>query len=238
MPPAASPPRPSFQRPQPEPVIAVPRAAARGGGPSIAILLPALAAAALVAAGIADRSLWLDEGATVAIASQRGAALWHAIGHDGGNMLLYYLLMHAVIGAFGTGEVVLRLPSLIGDVATASLTALLALRLLRDWRVALGAGLLSAVSLPLVFWGQDARGYALMVALASASFLAFLSLLGSPSPATVAAYVLSTALALYFGFDAGLVVLAELAVLATRRERAGPVIGCLVAIAAACVPLA
>ena len=64
------------------------------------------------------RSLWLDEAASVAIASQHGGALWHAIAHDGGNMLAYYLLLHALIGLFGTAPAAIRLVSVIATAAT------------------------------------------------------------------------------------------------------------------------
>ena len=71
-----------------------------------------------------------------------------------------------LIGGFGNGLVVLRLPSVIATVATVALTGMIAQRLFGDRRVALGAGLLAAVSLPLLYWGQTARGYALIGAAA------------------------------------------------------------------------
>lgn len=207
----------------------------------VAIALPALVAAALTAYQLTSRSLWLDEAASIAIASQHGAALWHGIRHDGGNMLLYYLLLHVLIGWFGSGEWVVRLPSVLAHGATAALTAALAWRLLgRRW-VALGTGLLTAVSLPLVFWGQDARGYALMVTLATGSMLAFTRIVQSPGRAprlATLAYALLTLLSLYVSFYAGLVVLAQLALLPIFRHRLRLVIGCLVLVAVACIPLA
>jgi mannosyltransferase len=199
-------------------------------------------AAALCAYGLSDRSMWLDEGATYAIVSQHGVALWHAIAHDGGNMLVYYLLMHVLVDLFGAGEVVLRLPSVIADAVTAGLTVVLGLRLLGGRAAALAAGLLSAVSLPLVFWGQDARGYAAMATLATASMLALLMLVDSGSrrpwgPAV--AYVVTLVLALYVGFDAVLVVPAQLLIVySARRERLRLLIGCLVVAAVICIPLA
>ena len=74
-----------------------------------------LVAAALAAYELTTRSLWLDEGATISIASQHGSALWDAIRHDGGNMLVYYLLVHVLIGWFGNGEAVVRIPSVISE---------------------------------------------------------------------------------------------------------------------------
>ena len=53
---------------------------------------------------LTTRSLWLDEAATVAIASQHGAAFGAALAHDGGNMLGYYGLMHVLIGRSATAR--------------------------------------------------------------------------------------------------------------------------------------
>ncbi len=232
-------------RPSPPLKPAAERPFAAGPAPSaltrtLVILVPALVAAGLAAFQIAARSLWLDEGASVAIASQHGAALWQAIRHDGGNMLAYYALLHVLVGAFGAGEAVIRFPSVIAHAATAALCADAALRLYGRPRVALGAGLLTAVSLPLIFWGQDARGYALMVTFATASFLAFVTIVQSeravPAGAAVA-YVASTLASLYLGYYAILIVLAEVAVLPLFRHRVRLVIGCLVVVALGCLPL-
>ena len=204
----------------------------------LAIAVPVLVGALLCALELNTRSLWLDEGATFGITSQHGAALWHGIKNDGGNMLLYYLLIHAVGVVFGHAAWVMRLPSLLAIAATGGLVAAIGLRLLRDRRQAVASGLLTVISLPLVFWGQDARGYALMLALATASMLAFIVILdGSPSRAAPVAFVLSTVAALYFGYDAGLLILVQLAVLPLFRDRARLVIGSLVVVALLCFPL-
>jgi len=76
-----------------------------------AVAGPVVLAVALCLYELSGRSLWLDEAATVAIAGQHGSALWHAIGHDGGNMLGYYALLHVLIGWFGDAAFVIRLPS-------------------------------------------------------------------------------------------------------------------------------
>jgi mannosyltransferase len=203
--------------------------------------LPVALAAGLTAYRLSTRSLWLDEGATIAIVSQHGGALWRAIRHDGGNMLAYYLLLHLLVDWFGNAAAVVRAPSVVADALTAGVTAMLAWRLVGRRRVALSAGLLSALSLPLVFWGQDARGYALMVTLATAALLAFTVIVQSsgraPRTATIA-YVLLSLLSMYVSFYAGLILLAELALLPVFRHRARLIIGCLVFVAAGCVPLA
>jgi mannosyltransferase len=207
----------------------------------LALAVPCALAAALTLFQLSTRSLWLDEGASVAIASQHGSALWSAIGHDGGNMLAYYLLLHVLIGLFGDAAAVIRLPSVIATLVTVALVGLLARRLFGR-RVAFAAGLLSAVSLPLVFWGQDARGYAPLITLVAGSFLAFVTIVEtpedrSPSRPALIAYVVSIVLAAYMGFAGVLIVPAQLLMLLWRRRRARVVLGA-VGVAAACsVPL-
>ena len=181
------------------------------------VAVPAVVALALCLIELTTRSLWLDEAATVAIAGQHGSAFWHAAAHDGGNMLGYYALLHVLIGWFGDGAFAIRVPSVLAAGGAAGAVSLLGLRLF-DRRVALAAGLLTAVSLPLVFWGQDARGYAAMVALAAGSFVAFAALVQSGGRRAWIAYVLVTALAVYASFVAIFIVPAQLAALAWRRR--------------------
>jgi hypothetical protein len=213
--------------------------------PDSRTVIPAVVvAAALAAIELSTRSLWLDEGATVSIASQHGAALWHAIAHDGGNMLAYYLLMHVVIGVFGSGEVAIRVVSVIATGATAGIVAALGVRLFDSRRVAWSAAGLVAVSVPLVYWGQDARGYALMVSFATASFLALACVLGAlpgaPAPRRgLAVYGLTLLVALYLGFDAVLIVPAQLLVVwRVQPERLRAIVATLAVVAVASVPLA
>lgn len=209
----------------------------------VPVAVAAVAGAILTAIELGTRSLWLDEGSTFAIVSQHGAALWRGIAHDGGNMLIYYLLMHVLIGWFGDGIWLMRLPSVIATAATGALVAALALRLFPgNRRLAGAAGLLTVVSLPLVFWGQNARGYSLLVTLSVGSFLALIAILQtpadrSPSRAAIAAYVLTTLAAFYVGYDVALLIPAQLALLPVRRERARLVIGCLALVALLCLPL-
>ncbi len=219
------------------------RFAPAAGGDALPLAIAAGAGALLTAIALGTRSLWLDEGSTFAIVSQHGAALWHGISHDGGNQLLYYLMMHVVVGWFGDATWVLRLPSVIATAGTGALVAATALRLFPgNRRLAIAAGLLAVISLPLVFWGQNARGYAWLVTLSVGSFLALVAILQTPvqhapSRAATAAYVLTTLTALYVGYDAALLIPAQLALLAVFRQRARLVIGSLALVAVLCAPL-
>jgi len=218
------------------------RMRSRRAGDALVIVAPAVLAGLLCCYQVTGRSLGFDEAASVTIAAQHGGALGAAIAHDGGNMSGYYLVLHVLIGLFGDSELVLRFPSALATAAAVAVVGLLAIRLF-DRRVALASGLLSAVSLPLVFWGQSARGYALMVAAVCASFLAFVVLVdrdaeGRSIRAPWIAYVACTALATYSSFVAVLVVPAQLLSLAVRRRALRPAAAGLVACAVLCAPLA
>jgi mannosyltransferase len=225
---------------------AAPAAAAAGRLPDWAMIAaPAALAAALSLIGLGGRSLGFDEGATGAIAAQHGSALWHSIAHDGGNMAAYYLLIHVLIGLFGNGLIVLRLPSVVATVATVALIGMIARRLFADRRVTLAAGLLAAISLPLLYWAQTARGYALMVAFVCAGYLAYIALVDPPATAssrggTWLAYVVAMTLAMYCSFVAVLVIPGQLVALIGRRRGGGlrRVGSALVAVAVLCIPLA
>ena len=212
---------------------------------TLLLLAPALLALVLCLIQITGRSLGFDESATYAIVSQHGAALRHAIAHDGGNMSGYYVALRALVSAFGGGLWVLRLPSAIG-IALAVLFAGGLARRLFDTRAALYASMLMAVSMPLVFWGQSARSYALLVTFVAASFWAFVALVqdrGTPrshraSALAWACYVLATALAMYMSLMAALAVLAQLATFPWWwRRRRHWISTAILAIAALCVPL-
>jgi len=198
---------------------------------------PAALAILLGLISLTSRSLWLDEAATVAIAGQHGSALWSAIAHDGGNMLGYYALEHVLIEWFGHGAFVIRLPSVLATGCAAGAVALLGLRRF-DRRVALASGVLTAVSLPLVFWGQNARGYAAMVALVAGSFVAFDALVTSGSRRAWIAYVALTALSVYGSFVAVFALPAQVVALAWRRQGWRRVLPAMAACAVAWIPLA
>jgi mannosyltransferase len=208
----------------------------------VAIAVPALLAALLGTVQITSRSLGFDEGATVAIVSQHGSALGSAIARDGGNMSGYYLLMHLLVGWWGTGLAVLRLPSVVFTVVTVALVAALGLRLF-DRRVAMVAGVLCAVNLPLIYWAQTARGYAPMVAFVCAGFLCYLTLVEQSAPWARrrwawAGYVVAMVLASYSSFVAVLVVPVQLLGLIGRPGALRRLVSALIAVAVCCLPLA
>jgi mannosyltransferase len=143
-----------------------------------------------------------------------------------------------IIGLFGSGPLAIRLPAAIAAAATVALVGVLGLRL-ANRRAALLAGVLTAVSLSMVYWGQDARGYTPMIALVAASFLALLAVLeGRGGWRAWAGYVILTTAAIYVGLEAVLVVPAQLVALIWFRDRWRPVVSAMLVTAACCIPLA
>ena len=158
------------------------------------------------------RSIWLDEGASYAIASQHGSAFFSAVAHDGGNLAAYYLLLHGVILLFGSGTIVLRLPALLAAAAAVPLTFAIGAKLMRRRVGLMGAALLS-VSLPLIYWGQMARGYTLGTALSAASCLAFICAVRSGRRRCLVWWVLFSVLLCYTLLEGALLVVAQLVTL-------------------------
>jgi mannosyltransferase len=207
-----------------------------------AVGLPAALAAVLGLLGLTARSLGFDEGATVAIVSQHGSAFGSAIARDGGNMAGYYGLAHLLTGWFGTGLGVLRIPSVVCFVATVTLVAALGLRLF-DRRVAVVAGVLTAVNLPLVYWAQTARAYAPMVAFVCAGFLCFVILADEDQSSrrrrwAAVGYAVAMILACYSTFVAVLVVPVQLLALVRRPPALRALAAALGFVAVSCIPLA
>jgi mannosyltransferase len=205
----------------------------------VVIGVPTLGAAALCLYELTTRSIYLDESATIAVISQHGDALGAALAHEGGSMLGYYLLMHFLTHVFGYSQFVLRFPSALAAAAAVAAVSGLATRLF-DRDVAFASGLLFAVSLSLVYWGQTARGYALLIACAAGSFLAFVALLESPDASwrVWLAYVTLTVGAVYVGLEAALIVPAQLVVLYWHRDKWRRAVSGAAAAGACCIPLA
>jgi hypothetical protein len=176
-------------------------------------------AAALRFAGLGQKSLWIDEGTTVALArmpwGEFGRALW---GYEA-NMTAYYLLVRAWL-LLGDSEVWLR--ALSAGLGVAAVAALHLLgRTLRGPAMGALAAALLAVHPAHVSASQDARAYSLLVLLVILSTLFFVRAVEDPPDVrSWSAYVLVTSLAVYAHFFAGLVLLAQWLAAGPARLRA------------------
>ncbi|GAA4191929.1 hypothetical protein GCM10022252_32500 [Streptosporangium oxazolinicum] len=114
--------------------------------------------------GITTPSFWRDESVSTLAAAMPIADLWYLLDSIDRVHALYYLLLRPV-AAFSTGELAMRLPSVVATAAAAYGIAVLGRKL-----AAPGVGLLAAslyVVLPMVSrYAQEVRSYAIVTAVA------------------------------------------------------------------------
>ena len=121
------------------------------------VAVPTLLALVLGAVDLDGRSISLDEAATASITAQHRAARRSGRRWPATAATCSATTPSSTFSSGGSGTAFCAAPAL-GDrrAATTALVVVLA----RRWfsrRVALVAGLFSAVSLPAVYWGQNAR---------------------------------------------------------------------------------
>ena len=137
--------------------------------PWLALLLLTLTGLLLRRYQLAGDGLWFDEADLVERARLPLADLLAAFGRPGENGPLYTLLLAAWLRVAGDGELAARLPSVLAGALAVPALALLG-RALGGWRVGLLAAGLLAVSPYAVWYGQDAKMYALLTLLVPVSW--------------------------------------------------------------------
>ncbi len=147
-----------------------------------ALALVCLAGAALRFATLDLQSLWYDEAVTARLLRMDLSGLLHAIGDSESSPPLYYLLAWLWTHVLGTGEVGMRSLSALLGTAAIALAWMLGRRLGSE-RAALAAAALIACN-PLLWWfSQEARAYALLIALAMLGALLWLRAMRAPDDA-------------------------------------------------------
>ena len=217
-------------------------AGARDGGLSRrwAIVLVLLAMALLWVLGwatMADKSLSVDEIATLRYVRQPARGLAQTMLREQANMGLYYLAMAPWVRVLDT-ETWLRLPSLVAAVATVPALFVLGRRLVGDAAAVVAIFLFASAAL-VVEHAQTARAYsAATLAVVVATWL-FVRALEQPDRRRLALYALAVAIATYLHFVALLIVAAHLAaLLATGRSAPWrPMLAAFAAIGSLCLPL-
>jgi mannosyltransferase len=149
-------------------------AARRAGlqaGPAWMIGIPPLVTFVIMLWGIGGASYWRDEAATLSAAQRPLGNLLRMLGNIDAVHGAYYVLIWVMVQLFGTGELATRFPSAVAMAAAAAAVAAIGRRLISP-RAGLASGLVFAVLPEVSLYGQDARSYAIVVALATlASYL-------------------------------------------------------------------
>jgi mannosyltransferase len=120
---------------------------------------------------ITGASYWRDEAATMSAAQRPFGNLLQTLGNIDAVHGAYYILIWVAVKLGGTGELVTRFPSALAMAGAAAAVAALGRRLISP-RAGLASGLVFAILPEVSLYGQDARPYAIVVALAAlASYL-------------------------------------------------------------------
>jgi mannosyltransferase len=157
-------------------------ASAYDPGPVWARYLPPAVALALGLWRVTVPSFWRDEAATISAVRRPLHDLIAMLGNVDAVHSAYYLVMWVLVHLFGTGELVLRLPSVLAAAAAAAGVAALGRRLVSAWS-GLAAGLILAVLPTVSRFGQEARPYAAVIALATLASYLLVRVFGARAPA-------------------------------------------------------
>ncbi len=140
-------------------------------GPRWMMALPPAVTFVIMLWGITGASYWRDEAATMSAAQRPFGNLLQTLGNIDAVHGAYYILIWVAVRLGGTGELVTRLPSALAMAGAAAAVAALGRRLMSP-RAGLASGLVFAVLPEVSLYGQNARPYAIVVALAAlASYL-------------------------------------------------------------------
>ncbi|HEY2535431.1 MAG TPA: glycosyltransferase family 39 protein, partial [Solirubrobacteraceae bacterium] len=201
-----------------------------------------LLAAILRLSTLGAQSFWYDEAFTPVhvLHASLGATL-HGVVHTENTPPLWYLIAWADSRLLGTGEYALRLPSALAGIATVPVAWAIGRELTARRTTAIATAAFVAVNPLLVWYSQEARAYGLFVLLAALAMLCFLRALHEPSPARMAAFALSGALALLSHYFAVFLLIPMVLWLlwahADRLRALAPAIGALVLVGLALLPL-
>jgi uncharacterized membrane protein len=157
--------------------------------------------------GLSTQSLWRDEVDSVRFASRPLEDLLQTFATPGQNGPLYFLVLRPWLNLVGQSEFSLRFWSVLFGVLAVPLIYRLSRRLFPgDTGVAVVAALLTALSPYLVWYSQEGKMYAGVVALILLSMDRFLAALQKGSWHRWLIYILVTAAALYSHLIAALII--------------------------------
>ncbi|MEZ5228721.1 MAG: glycosyltransferase family 39 protein [Acidimicrobiales bacterium] len=157
---------------------------AADGWPLIGRYGPVLGPLMLAAIGLVDlgrKGVWLDEAYTWSIVDQPTFSRFiDALDLTVSNMFGYMAIVR-LVASVGDGAVALRLPSLMFAVLTVVAVWAIARRVATP-NAAGAAALLAGASVPLTFYGLEARSYAMLACLSALSWLVLLRALDDDRP--------------------------------------------------------
>ncbi len=158
------------------------------------VALTALAAV-LRFVGIGHQGFWFDEANTALLVHFSPGKMLGLIPQSESTPPLYYCVAWVWARIFGYGEAGLRSLSALCGVLTVPVAYGAGRKLLSE-RAGVFAAALTACNPFLIWYSQEARSYSMLVLLTAVALLAFAYALADPTPRTVLAWVVASALAL------------------------------------------
>ena len=215
------------------------RARARSllGDPAlVAVAALTVLAAVLRFYRLGHQGFWFDEANTSLEVHYSVGQMLTLLKHYESTPPLYYLVAWVWARIFGYGEAALRSLSAVCGAVTVPLVYAAAAKLVSK-RAGVIVAALTATSSLLIWYSQEARAYQLSVLLSAVTLLAFAYAREEPTPAWIAVWVISSALALATEYYALVIVVPEaLWLLYLHRRRRDVYVG-LAALAICCAPL-
>jgi mannosyltransferase len=147
-------------------------------GPLWMRVLPPVVTLGVMLVGITVPSYWRDEAATLAAVKRPFGDMIRMLGNVDAVHGAYYTLMWGLVRLFGTGEFALRIPSAVAMAVAAGFVAAIGRRLVSP-QAGLATGVLFAVVPDVSLYGQDARSYAMVVAVATIASYVLVRALGA-----------------------------------------------------------
>lgn len=196
----------------------------RAGGPAWIALIPALAALGTCLYRIQAASFWQDEAATVAAVHRTLPRLLSMLGHVDVVHGLYYVIVWCVVHVVGVSELTVRFPSAVAVAAAAAMVTATGRRLISP-QAGISAGLVLAALPGAISLGQDARPYALVMALATAASYLLVRVMDAESASRrrwLAGYAVAVAALGYANYLALLLIGAHAVAVAVRVRRELP----------------
>ncbi len=173
------------------------RSLTRGLSSPAALAVAALTVlgAALRFVGIGHQGFWFDEGNTALLVHYSPGKMLGLIPQSESTPPLYYCIVWVWARLFGYGEAGLRSLSAVCGVATVPVAYMAARKLVSE-RAGVIAAALTACNPFLIWYSQEARSYSMLVLLTAVALLAFAYARATPTPRTLAAWVVASGLAL------------------------------------------
>jgi mannosyltransferase len=147
-------------------------------GPVWMRILPPLAMLGVLLWQIRRPSFWRDEAATLAAIHRPFGDLVHMLGNIDAVHGSYYMIMWVIARLAGTSELAMRLPSVVAMIVASIAVTALGRRLVSPW-AGFAAGVLLVVVPQVNYHGQDARSYAMVLAMAAVTSYLLVRVIGA-----------------------------------------------------------